>query len=86
MSGAFGHERFDRRDEELEHLRRLVRDFELEVRGRRWRRDLEKHVEGSASVGGSYGESSHQSRSLRHRDWSWEYTDRDSILPEGRQP
>ena len=51
MSGAFGHERFDRRDEELEHLRRLVRDLELEVRGRRWRRDLEKHVEGSTSVG-----------------------------------
>ena len=27
------------RDEELEHLRRLVRDLELQARGRRQRRD-----------------------------------------------
>ena len=42
MSGASGRNHFDRRDEELdrrikelEHLCRLVRDLELEARGRR---------------------------------------------------
>ena len=49
MFGALGHNRFDRRDEELERrdtklerLHRLVRDLELEVRGRRQRRDHEE--------------------------------------------
>ena len=58
MSNASRHERFDRRNEELERLRRLVRDLELEARGRHRRRDREKHAKGSASVGGSYGEAS----------------------------
>ena len=39
MSGASEHERFDERDEELERLCGLVRDLELEVRGRRRGRD-----------------------------------------------
>ena len=46
MSGASGHNRFDRRDEELkqrdeelECLHRLVRDLGLETRGRRQRRN-----------------------------------------------
>ena len=46
MSGASGRNHFDRRDEELEqkdeelkHLCRLVRDLELEARGRHGRRD-----------------------------------------------
>ena len=51
MSGASGHERFDRRDEELERLRRLVRDLGFEARGRCRRRDRKERVEGSASVG-----------------------------------
>ena len=58
MSSASGRNRFNRRDEELEHLRRLVRDLELEARGRRRRRDRKKHIEGSASVGSCYGEGS----------------------------
>ena len=58
MSNASRHERFDKRNEELERLRRLVRDLELEARGRHRRRDREKHAKGSASVGGSYGEAS----------------------------
>ena len=33
--GASGHGQFDERDQELERLRRLVRDLELEVKGRR---------------------------------------------------
>ena len=35
MSGASGHECFDRKDEEHDRLHRLVRDLELEARGRR---------------------------------------------------
>ena len=64
--GASEHERFDRRDKELERLCRLVRDLELEARGRRRRRNREKHAEGSVSVGSSHGEASHQSSSYRH--------------------
>ena len=66
MSGASGHNRFDkkdkelkRKDEELERLRRLVRDLELEVRGRHQRRDHEERGEGSASVKGCYRAWSH---------------------------
>ena len=49
MSGASGHNRIDKRDEELERrdeelecLRRLVRDLELEARGRHRGRDHEE--------------------------------------------
>ena len=35
MSDASGHEQPDERDQELERLRRLIRDLELEARG--WR-------------------------------------------------
>ena len=38
MSGASRHRQFDERDEELEWLCRLVRDLELEARGRHWRK------------------------------------------------
>ena len=34
MLDAFEHEHFDKRDEELKRLHRLVRDLELEARGR----------------------------------------------------
>ena len=86
MLGASGREHFDKRDEELERLRRLVRDLELEVRGRCWRRDREEHAEGSTSVKGRYREGSHQSNSHRHRDRSQEYVDWDSISSEGQRP
>ena len=66
ISSASGHERFDGRDEELECLHRLVRDLELEAKGKRRRRDREERAEGSASVGERYGERSHQSDSHRH--------------------
>ena len=39
ISGASGHGQFDERDEELERLRRLVRDLELEARGGHQRMD-----------------------------------------------
>jgi len=57
VSGASRRNHFNRRDEELEQrdeklkcLRRLVRDLELEARGRCRRRDHEELQEGSASV------------------------------------
>ena len=77
MFGALGRNCFDRRDEELKqrdeelkHLRRLVRDLELEARDRHRRRDHEERGEGSASVRGHRGVGSHQSESYRHRDHS----------------
>ena len=42
MSGVSGHNRFNRRDEELERLGRLVKDLELEARSRHRRRDREE--------------------------------------------
>ena len=70
VSGTSRHEHFDRRDEELERLRRLVRDLELKAKGRRQKRNCEKCAEGLASVEGGYREASH-----RHRDRSREYAD-----------
>ena len=93
MFGALRRNRFDRRDEELEQrdeelecLRRLVRDLELEARGRRRRRDHKERGEGSASMGGHYGVGSHRSGSHRHRDHSQEYVDRDLTSPKERRP
>ena len=63
MSGALGHGQFDKRDEELELLHRLVRDLELEVRGRRRRKDPDDQEEGSTSGGGCYGVGFNQSGS-----------------------
>ena len=62
MSSASGCNRFDKkdeelewRDEELEHLQRLVRNLELKARGWCRRRDHKERGEGSASVGGHHG-------------------------------
>ena len=79
-------EEFERKDEELECLRSLVRDLELEARGRRRRRDYEECEERSTSVGGRHGAGSYQSGSHRHRDRSREYTDRDSVSLEEQRP
>ena len=57
--GASEHEHHDRKDQELECLHTMVKDLELEVRGRCRRMNLKEHVEGSTSVGGSHGEASH---------------------------
>ena len=86
MSGALGHRRFDKRNEELEHLRRLVRDLELEARGRHRRRDRDDCEEGSVNVGGHYGAKSYQFGSHQHRDHSHshEYADRDLDSPKER--
>ena len=39
MSGASGYGQFDEKDEELEWLRKLVKDLELEAKGKRQRED-----------------------------------------------
>ena len=93
MSCALGHNRFNRRDEELkqrdeelERLGRLVRDLVLQARGRNQRKDHQDRGERLASVEDHHGAGSHQSRSYRHRDRLWEYTDWDSISPKERRP
>ena len=79
-------EELEQRDEELERLRRLVRDLELQARGRRQIRDYEDRGERSTSVEGHREAGSHQSRSYRHRDRSREYANQDSISTEERRP
>ena len=39
MSGASGYGQFDEKDKELEWLRKLVKDLELEAKGKRQRED-----------------------------------------------
>ena len=77
MSRASGHNCFDKkdeehdqRDEELERLRRLVRDLEFQAIGWHQRTDHGERRESSASVRDPQGARSHQSRSYRHRDCS----------------
>ena len=84
ISGTSRRERFDGRDEELKHLRRLVRDLELEARDRCQRRDRDECKEELVSVRGRYGEGSYRSGPHRHRDQSREYVDLDLISPEER--
>ena len=87
ISSASRHGHFDKRDEEHECLHRLVRDLELEVRGRHWRREHDDQKEGSSSRGGRYGAKSHQSSSHQRRDCSCsqDYANQDSdSLKEGQ--
>lgn len=86
VSGISEHEHRDRRDQEIERLRRMVRNLEIEVRGICRRRNRDEHAEGSVSIGGSHGEASRQSSSHWSRDRSWDYIDRDSASPERRRP
>ena len=85
---ASGHRQFDKRDEELERLCRLVRDLELEARGKRQRRGRDDREEGSASGGGRYWAKSNQFGSRQHQDHSCsqEYANRDSNSLEERRP
>ena len=93
MSDASGHSRFNRndeeleqRDEELKHLRRLVKDLKLQKKGSRQRRDHGERRERSDSAGNHHGIGSHQSVSHRHWDRLQEYADQDLISPEERRP
>lgn len=84
MSGDSRHERPDKRDEENEHLQRIVKELELEAQGKRQRRDHEEHTKGSVSIESGHREASHQFGSHRHKYQSQEYADRDSISLKGR--
>ena len=70
MLGASGYGQFDEREEELERLHKLVRDLELEARGRRPRGNRDNQEGGSVSRGDRYRTRSNQSGSCRHRDHS----------------
>ena len=70
MSGASRHGQFDERDQELEQLRRLVRDLELEARGRRQRRDRDNEEMKDGSVGSRGGEEFGQPGSRQCQDLS----------------
>lgn len=78
-------EHHDRRGQELEHLRRLVRDLELKVQGRHRRWNHSESPKGSISVGDSHGETSHRSGSRRSRERSQDFTDGESVSPEQRR-
>ena len=75
-------EHYDRRDQELERLRRLVRDLELEVLDWSRRRNHRESPEGSVNTRDSHGEASYQSGSHRSRERSQDFVDRVSTSPE----
>ena len=54
MPAAARHRQFDKRDEELERLRRLVRDLEVEAKGKNWRVDRGNQEKRSNSEGNPY--------------------------------
>ena len=55
VSGATGHGQFKEKDQEVERLRRLVRDLELEARDRHQRRDQNNQEMRDDNVGDRYG-------------------------------
>ena len=68
--GASRHGQRDKRDQELEWLRKLVRDLELEARGWRQRRDRDNREMRDGSVGNQDEEGSSQSGSHQRQDCS----------------
>jgi len=70
VSDASGHRQLDERDEELERLRKLVRDLELEARGRHQKRDRDNQADRSMTRGDRYSTKSNRSSSHRYRDCS----------------
>ena len=68
--GVSGHRQFDDRDRELERLRRLVMDLELEARGRRQERDRHHRQRRNASTGNRGEEGSSQSGTQRFQNRS----------------
>ena len=70
MSGVSGHGQYDDRDRELERLRRLVMDLELEARGRHQERDRHHRQRGNDSTGNRGEEGSSQSGTQRFQNRS----------------
>ena len=56
------------RNQEMERLRKLVRELELEVRGRHRRGNRDESPDDSDCTGKSKGESFHQSSSRQSRE------------------
>ena len=54
-------------DQEIENLQKQVKELEIEIRGRRRRRDWEKSSSDPEFIGDSTGEPSHQSHSQQSR-------------------
>ena len=63
VSDASRHRHLNERNEELEWLRRLVRDLEFEARGEHQMRDRDNEAEGSMSRGDRYSIGSDRSDS-----------------------
>ena len=70
VSSAMEHERHDERDREIEWLRILVRDFELEARNRCQRRDQENQQRRDDNAGDHDGGESSQSGTHQRQDRS----------------
>ena len=67
VSGTTGHGQFEERDREVERLRRLVRDLELDARNRPQRRDQDDRERRDDNVGDCNGGESSQSGSCQRR-------------------
>ena len=70
VSGATGGKQREERDEELERLRRLISGLELEVSGRRQRKDRNDQQQEVGIGGNRYGVGSNQSGSRLQRSRS----------------
>ncbi|XP_065632031.1 uncharacterized protein LOC136068599 [Quercus suber] len=81
-SGASGRRRFDERDEELERLRRMVRDLELEAEDRRQRMNQDNRARRPGAGRERQGAGSEQSGYRRQRERS---ASRDSRLHRGQR-
>ena len=68
VSGVSGHGQYDDRDRELEWLRRLVMDLELEVRGQRQERDRNRRQRRNDSTGNRGEEGFSQSGTQRSQN------------------
>ena len=71
------------RNQEMKHLRRLVRELELEVWGRRRRGNHDESPDDSDYTGESRKESSHQSSFCRSRERSSKIIERHPNSPNG---
>ena len=63
-------DQYDERDQEIEQLRKLVRDFELEGRNRRQRQNQDNRERRDDNVGGRNDEEPKQTSSHQRRDHS----------------
>ena len=72
VSGATEHGQHDERDQEIERLHKLVRNFELEGRNRCQQRNQYNRERRDDNFGDRNGEESSQTSSHQGRNHSWE--------------